>query len=257
MENKFRYINVTGSTNHDALAWASRGATHGCSVIAKHQTGGKGRLDRSWFSHPGSNLYCSIIVKPKLDPADYPKLALVAGLAVAESIERYCSLSVGLKWPNDIFLSGKKCGGILCESSLGTGKGASRFAIIGIGLNINMTKADLTDEIKDKATSLQIEGCSDFTPKMLFPRLHDSVLKLVYEFEKRGFKGILDRWRKRDVLVGKHTSWVTSDGRIVFGICLGPDDEGMLYIRDETGQEHQVVSGDVNMAGAETAPPEK
>lgn len=105
------------STNVIARKLAEDGAVHGTSVIAANQTERRGRLGKSWCSAAGKGLYCSIIVRPKLAVKDFPKITLAAGIGVAIAIDRLTGVFSRLKWPNDIFIDGKKCGGILTESS--------------------------------------------------------------------------------------------------------------------------------------------
>ncbi|MFH0784455.1 MAG: biotin--[acetyl-CoA-carboxylase] ligase, partial [Pseudomonadota bacterium] len=130
------FFESTPSTNTLAKKLAENGAVHGTAVIAANQTEGRGRLGKSWISAAGKGLYCSIIVRPRLAVEDFPKITLAAGLAVAQAIDRLCSGFTQLKWPNDIFLDGKKCGGILTESSTMPEKNDERFAVIGIGMNL-------------------------------------------------------------------------------------------------------------------------
>ena len=99
----------------------------------------------------------SIIVRPRLAVEDYPKITLAAGLGVALAIDRLAGVFSQLKWPNDIFIDGKKCGGILTESSSLNEPVERRYAVIGIGLNLDLVSADFPVDIRDKTTSLFIE----------------------------------------------------------------------------------------------------
>ena len=133
-----------GSTNREAVALAQAGAEQGTVVVAESQTEGRGRLSRQWFSPPDINLYCSIIIRK---PANNDRLAewlswlpLMTALAAAESIESVASVSVSVKWPNDLLLGERKVGGILCES--GTDAGSKPFQVIGIGFNLNGERND-------------------------------------------------------------------------------------------------------------------
>ncbi|TKB34605.1 MAG: biotin--[acetyl-CoA-carboxylase] ligase, partial [Nitrospira sp.] len=113
------------STNREAVRLAQANVEHGTVVVADCQTAGRGRLSRNWFSPPGANLYCSVILKAAR-PADrltewLSWLPLISALAAAEAIEAVSSLHVSVKWPNDLLISERKVGGILCESGAGTG----------------------------------------------------------------------------------------------------------------------------------------
>ena len=144
------------STNREAVRLAQAHVEHGTVVVADCQTAGRGRLSRNWFSPPGANLYCSVILKAAR-PADrltewLSWLPLISALAAAEAIEAVSSLHVSVKWPNDLLISERKVGGILCESGAGTG--SAPFQVIGIGLNVNVEQQDWPEELRETATSI-------------------------------------------------------------------------------------------------------
>jgi BirA family transcriptional regulator, biotin operon repressor / biotin---[acetyl-CoA-carboxylase] ligase len=148
-----RALDSTGSTNDDARDDALAGAVSGHVVLADVQSRGRGSSGRSWASPPGLDLYLSIVDRPPLALPQLPPLTLAVGLGVAHAVER--SLSAGarceVKWPNDVLLGGKKCAGILVESS--TVGDAIELVVIGIGLNVN--RLDFPDELSAIATSLR------------------------------------------------------------------------------------------------------
>ena len=152
MKFKIHSYRSVSSTNRIAFQIAERGAEHGDVVVAEYQTEGRGRLGKSWESLKG--LYFSIIIKPLgLITSDYSKITLTVGLAVAEAIDEIAGVHTHLKWPNDLYLNGKKCGGILTESSL-TGDVSSHFVIVGVGINTHTEKDDFPLNLQEKATSL-------------------------------------------------------------------------------------------------------
>jgi BirA family biotin operon repressor/biotin-[acetyl-CoA-carboxylase] ligase len=209
---------------------------------------GRGRLGKNWHSPAGKGLYCSTILRPEIEAQEYPYLTFVAGLAVAEVIERIYNLSAGLKWPNDIYFGGRKCGGILTESSRLNGCAGERFAIVGIGLNVNTEKSDFHTDLQRSATSLYIESGQVVDTIELFKAIRQELLLQVNTFEQDGFQQVIHRWRKRDFMVGKRLSWVSVTGKKIDGISLGPDDKGLLHVRDDSGVEHEVLSGDIQLA---------
>ena len=239
------------STNTIAKELAQNGAPHGTAVIAANQLEGRGRLGKSWHSVAGKGLYCSIIVRPKLSPQDFPKLTLVAGLGVAQAVESLSGKIPQLKWPNDIFMDGKKCGGILTESSSLNGVENQRFAVIGIGLNLSSSLKDFPEDLRGKITSLYIETELCFDPKEVFSTVRDEILHLIELFSKEGFAPILAAWKRRDFLLGRNMECVGSDGNIISGVSLGPDDEGQLHVEDMNGEIHTVLSGDIRLATRE------
>ncbi len=246
--NKIITLVSTSSTNRDAIVLAEDGAVHGTAVIAETQTMGRGRLGKNWHSPAGKGLYCSIILRPELEPQQFPHLTFVAGLVVAEVIERIYGLSAGLKWPNDIYFSGRKCGGILTESSRLNGCASERFVVVGIGLNVNTETSDFHPDVQHSATSLFIESAQVTDRLELFNAIREELLLQVHTFEQQGFLQVIHRWRKRDFMVGQKLSWVSVTGEKVEGISLGPDDDGLLHVRDDNGIEHEVLSGDIQLA---------
>ena len=152
------YFDSIDSTNRVAIELAEKGAKHGTAVLAAMQTGGRGRLGKSWQSIPGKGLYCSIIVRPDIEIGKYSQITLVTGVAVAKVVDKLTGSKSMLKWPNDIYLTGRKCGGILTESSPLVEDAKSRYAIIGIGLNINSMVEDFSGELRNTATSFSIES---------------------------------------------------------------------------------------------------
>ncbi len=241
------YLETTTSTNRDAFEYAVQGAEHGTAVIADTQLNGRGRLGKTWRSPAGKGMYCSIILRPKVEPQNYPLLTFVAGLAVADAIEKLYGLSAGLKWPNDIYFKGRKCGGILTESSDLNGIEESRFAIVGIGLNVNTELNDFHPELHETATSLYLESDVILDVKTVFLEIRQELIKQVKSFEKTGFLPVINRWRTRDFLYGSRLAWVSVGGRKVEGVSLGPDDEGRLHVEDDSGKIHEVMSGDIRL----------
>ncbi len=146
----------TVSTNAVAFRMAEDGAEEGGVIIAERQTGGKGRLGRNWASPAGVNLYCSVILRPPIQPVAAPQLTFLSVIAVARAIEQLTPLKARIKWPNDILINGKKVAGLLNEMSAETDK--VNFVILGIGVNLNMTQEQFPGDLRHPATSLFIEN---------------------------------------------------------------------------------------------------
>ena len=242
------FFECVPSTNIIAKKLGENGALHGTAVIAANQTEGRGRLGKSWCSVAGKGLYCSIIVRPKLAAFDFPKITLVAGLGVALAVDRITGGFSQLKWPNDIFLDGKKCGGILTESSALNEPAERLFAVIGIGLNLSTTLEDFPEDLRGKVTSLLLETGICHDPRQVFTAIWNEVLQQLENFRNAGFPPILASWKRRDFLLGKELQCVSSDGKVVAGVSLGPDDEGQLHVKASDGLIHTVLSGDVRLA---------
>jgi len=153
--NKIEYYQRLGSTNEEAWDLIDSGeARHGMIIITDNQFSGKGRDKNQWYMSPSKSLAMSIIIMEPLEIEKSFLIPLSASVAVAKTLKNRGFIPQ-LKWPNDILLNGKKCGGILCESRV-LNKKVNQM-VIGIGLNINDQKEDLNSEIQEKATSLFIE----------------------------------------------------------------------------------------------------
>lgn len=233
----------TISTNDDALSL--REAQAGTLVVAERQSGGRGRLGREWLSPPGVGLYFSLILRPLLAPADLPKLTLGAGLAASRAVESVTGLRPLLKWPNDLWLDNKKIGGILAETRIGQD---GPVVVLGIGLNVTTSPESFPPELRTKVSSLLIHSGRKFARSALLAALWDEIMAMAARLEREGFAGILADWREHDATRGQELIWVTQGGQVVRGLSLGPDEEGLLRIRDAAGQIHEVLSGDISLA---------
>ncbi len=242
------FLAQTDSTNNVAMTLARDGAPAGTLVVAEGQSAGRGRLARQWLSPPGSGLYVSFILRPALELADLPRLTLAAGVALCRAVTRSTGVQVQLKWPNDLLLEGKKCGGILTETDglLGDGPVA---VILGIGLNVNTPVTLFPTELQDRATSLTAVTGREYQRGLLLEALSEEVERVVQRMEQGEFAAILAEWRQHDGLAGQRLSWLTPQHTVVTGISLGPDAAGRLHIQDDHGTIHEVLSGDLALAG--------
>ena len=242
------HLPITGSTNADAYALAVQGAEHGFAVLADCQTGGKGRLGHQWISPSHTGLCASVVLRPNLPFIEFPKLTLTAGLALCKVIEECTGLDIfGLKWPNDLYCKGRKCGGILVESSSPATSDDKSFVVVGFGLNVNSQLDDFPSELRGSVSSLLLQTSKYHSIQDLFILIRDSLLHHLAIHEEQGFEAILLEWRKRDVLFGKEMQWLSTKNTVVTGVGLGPDASGQLVVRDKEGNLHEILSGDVSL----------
>jgi BirA family biotin operon repressor/biotin-[acetyl-CoA-carboxylase] ligase len=235
------YSDVVGSTNTEAKRLAREGAPEGTLIVADAQTKGRGRLGRSWVSPPGTGLYLSIILRPDC-PADWlPKLTLTAGVAVASTI-RQTGLTPQLKWPNDILIADRKVGGILTEAVFDRRR--INFAILGIGVNVNMERNELPISIRNLAGSLRLGLGEPLSRIHLIQTLLQQIEQWYESFQTGLFATILETWSEFDTTLGREVEVFLPEKRLA-GVAeaLGPD--GTLLVRDRTGCLHSVVAGDV------------
>ena len=210
-------LGVTDSTNRVAMEMAENGAPHGTVVVADAQTAGRGRMGRRWVSPAGKNLYVSLLLRPSVPTADAPRLALVAGVALADTVEAM-GVTASLKWPNDLYCGGRKAAGILAE--MASDSGGVRHVVIGVGLNVNMEEADFPPDLRDAATSLRIRAGRAFRRVDVLARLLDAFGTRYAGFIGGGFSTLRDGWDRRDFLRGRRVllrrqggeGWGTADG---------------------------------------------
>lgn len=240
------FLEQTDSTNSVAMALAREGAPAGTVVVAESQSAGRGRLARQWFSPAGSGLYASLILRPTLPLHDLPRITMAAGVALCRAVARATGVTPQLKWPNDLLLQGRKCGGILTETD-GLLAAGPPLVILGMGLNVNTPLAVFPAELRDKVTSLAATTGQEFLRGPLLEALAEEVEAVVHRLEGGDFAGILAEWRQHDGLLGQRLAWCTPQHTVVTGVSLGPDQEGRLHIRDEQGTIHEILSGDLTL----------
>lgn len=224
------------STNDVAKEMAAQGAREGTVVWADEQTEGRGTKGRAWHSPPRLGLYLSIILRPPADRVSL--LPLVAGIAAAEAIRASQGIDVQLKWPNDIVWSGKKLGGILCESEF-IGSLLS-CAILGLGLNVNHRPKDFPAELRPVAVSLRMiqkrAVASERVAESLF-----QALDVWYDRLLADDRGLIVRTFESKLIfpIGKVITVKAEKGAST-GIFLGFDAEARLIM--ETGGSQVVFS---------------
>ena len=234
----------TGSTNDAARAFAIKGAREGFAVVADSQTKGKGRLGRSWESPAGVNIYTSIVLRPSIMPLFAPQLTLVSAVAVAEAISKYSQKTPEVKWPNDILINSKKVAGILTEMNSETDR--INFVIIGIGVNINMTRKMFPEELRPIATSLKEEIGKEISRIDFIQTLYLNLETWYKRYLKHGFEPIRRAWTGYFTMAGRVVKVRQMDKAIV-GVAMGIDDNGELLLREKSGNITRIISGDVEI----------
>jgi BirA family biotin operon repressor/biotin-[acetyl-CoA-carboxylase] ligase len=244
------YRDVAPSTNELAFRLAQEGAFHGEVVIAEQQTQGRGRRGRQWVSPHGQNLYFSAILRPDLPPQRAPELTLVAAVAVAETLREAGADTAAIKWPNDLQIDGKKVAGILTELSAEPDQ--VHFAVLGIGVNLNVRAGDFPPEVAGLATSL-MEARGRRVPRALFAaalltRLED----WLDAHQDRGFALVREAWKSLSNTLGQEVL-VKTERREFSGIAEDIDETGALLVRTSSGLE-KVVAGDVEQLRPRVVP---
>lgn len=223
------HLRLTPSTNDRARALAAAGAPHGTLVTAAEQSAGRGRQGRRWTAPAGRALLMSVVLR-ELDAL----LPLRAGLAVADVV----GARARVKWPNDVWLDGRKVAGILVE-----GRPAEGWAVAGIGLNVAVDLDDLPADLRTTAATMGRQ------PDDLEPTLAELLPALERRLDEPGERA-LDSLRERDALLGRPVRW--ADGE---GTGAGIDDHGRLLVRTSAGHSLALDAGEVHLGpGPRPAP---
>ena len=234
-----RYHSVTASTNDDALLAARAGAPHGSLFVADEQTNGRGRRGNAWLAAPGESLLFSLLVRPELELARTSALTLAIGLSLSDAITPVLNGdSPQIKWPNDLYVNGKKLAGVLVESQL---QGERLLAVV-IGVGLNVSTRNFPPEIAERATSLAMLGASQLEREALLYAALNAIAQRMSEYQRTGVAGILDELNAADALRGKR---VRVDGHV--GVGRGLDDQGRLLLEDDAGTVHALISGTVEL----------
>lgn len=235
------YASVT-STNSLLKEAAIGGAPEGTALIAARQTAGRGRRGRSFFSPDGTGLYISLLLRPKMSAEESTMLTTLAAVAMCEAIGELSAKSPGIKWVNDIFLSGRKVCGILTEASMDMESGGLEYAILGLGVNVYAPEGGFPAEIRDVA------GCVLDAP---LPdarnRLAGTFLNAFWRRYLSGDRtGYIDAYRRLSLALGKRVTVLLPEGGKP-ALVTGIDERCRLLIRYDDGTEGMLSSGEISI----------
>ncbi len=231
------YDSVT-STMDVARREALRGTAEGTAAVAERQTAGRGRLKRAWHT-PEGNIAVSVVLYPPLEFRN--QLIMLASLAVLNSIRSVTGLSCTLKWPNDVQIDGRKVCGILIETSVRADR--LEYAILGIGVNVNMRLADFPD-IQPIATSLSDRLGHPVDRAELLRSLFTELERLYDNMKPGG--SLFPAWRTNLSTLGKKVLAQVPDGAIE-GVAEGAEEDGSLLLRSTDGSLKRITIGDVSL----------
>lgn len=223
------------STNTELLRLAETGAPAFTTVVAKHQSAGRGRAGHTWEAPAGTALLFSTLLRPRVTVETLPLATIAVGIAVCEAIRAETGLPAGLKWPNDVLVHGRKCAGILCEG-VPPRAGASAAIVAGVGINLTTPREFLPSRPIFPATSLALEGAPPPNPDTLLLRILDNLrLRLSHlEFPDEG-RTLVARFRELDALKGRVLRAELPDGTSVEGPSLGISEDGSLQLQTPHG----------------------
>jgi len=238
-----RYAEEAGSTNDLCKAAAAEGEAEGLVVFAERQTAGKGRRGRSFLSPAGTGVYLSILLRPKLPAEEAVAVTGIAAVAAARAIEDVSGQEAGIKWVNDIWLSGKKVCGILTEAAMDMESGGLEYAVLGIGVNAYPPPGGFPPELRDIAGAVFPGKPEDDERSRLMAAILDRFFPL---YRALPGKAWLEEYRRRSLLTGREVRF-TQGGEERRGLVLGIDDAARLLLRLEDGTETALSSGEVTL----------
>jgi BirA family biotin operon repressor/biotin-[acetyl-CoA-carboxylase] ligase len=231
------------STNTCLLALAQQGQVHKSVLAAETQTGGRGRRGRAWLGLLGGSLTFSLLWRFQRPLTGLSGLSLVVGLALARSLRTLGAADVGVKWPNDVLLSGRKLAGILIEIQGDVLSGAT--AVIGIGVNVR-ADSGLADQAGQPVADLA-EALGELPDRnALLVAILAELATLLPEFDAQGFAPFAEPWQAMHVWQGQRVQVINAAGTLTQGKALGVDAQGALLLETEAGVQ-LVHSGEVSL----------
>ena len=244
-QNHIYWFETIDSTNTRAKEMAAGGAAHGTVLIAEHQTGGRGRMGRSFHSPAGSGIYMSVLLRPACAAQALMHRTGATAVAACAGIEKATGLQPDIKWTNDLVVNRKKLGGILTELSVKS-DGMVDYAIVGIGINCAQGAGDFPEDIRPIATSLQLCTKKTIDRACVIANILTELDNIRNDLQS--VDEILSRYRKNCITLGQEISLVRAD-EICHGKALDINRDGSLIVEFPDGHVETVNSGEVSIRG--------
>jgi BirA family biotin operon repressor/biotin-[acetyl-CoA-carboxylase] ligase len=240
---KMRYYETTPSTNWIGREMAEEqdaAKLHGMVIIAEEQTGGMGRLGRSWVS-PAGGVWFTIVLKPDI-PIDRVFMVTMAGsVAVARAIRREYDLGALIKWPNDIYIGDKKVGGLLLE--LFAEADQIHYCLLGVGVDVNVSPGELTG-VKSSVTSISSEMGHNVDRAVFLARVLKEFESRYLLIESGEYDAVIREWKSFSSTL-EHRVAINTMKATFEGEAIDIDEFGALLIRKDNGKVERVIAGDI------------
>lgn len=233
-------LDSVDSTNAEALRAIGQGASAPFLVLAERQVSGRGRRGRKWVSPFAENLYYSLVLRIDGGMRELEGLSLVVGLAVMQALRNFGVSSAGLKWPNDVLVANKKVAGILLEL---VGDPADVcHVVLGIGINVNMQKAD---EVDQQWTSIRLESGNSIDRNALVGELSAQLNSYIQRHQSKGFSTLRAEWEANHLWQDRSVSLIAGSNQID-GVVVGIDSQGALRLKVD-GVEKVFSGGELSL----------
>jgi BirA family biotin operon repressor/biotin-[acetyl-CoA-carboxylase] ligase len=234
------------STQNIAQRLAEEGASEGTLVIAEQQLQGRGRMGRAWISPAGKGVWMSLVLRPQIPLPFTPQLTLLAAVSLCRSLRRLTGLDIGIKWPNDLLIGGKKISGILLESSAEEER--LRYVIAGIGISVNLDASDYSEETLERAVSLKMALGKEVDRAEVIAGFLKDFEDLYLLYHEEGFAPVKTLWEALSVSLGQQAT-LTTPQSVLSGIPIGLADSGALLLKQDNGVTVSVFSADMGLPG--------
>lgn len=241
---EIRVFSKTTSTSDFVSRLGQNGTPEGIVIFAESQTKGRGRLGRTWVSPARKGLWFSVLLRPQVSFQSATRLTVVAATALARAIQGQTGIVPTIKWPNDILIRGRKVSGILTE--IDGEVEMVRYAVVGIGINVNILEEEFPEELRHRVTSLQIEAGQPVNRSDLAVAILTELDRDYARVQSGRFEEVADEWRQRCGTLGQQVT-VRSGSRTVQGRAESIDSDGALLIRTQHGRLERIVGGDVEL----------
>jgi BirA family biotin operon repressor/biotin-[acetyl-CoA-carboxylase] ligase len=239
-----RVFEKTTSTNDIVEKLARDGVKEGVAVFAESQTRGRGRLGRRWVSPRGKGLWFSVLLRPAIAPELVTRLTIASATALSRAIRSQTELRPEIKWPNDLLVGRRKVAGILTELSAELDR--VRYVILGIGVDVNLTKTDFAPELREIATSLRLESGHNIDRAELAATILREFDRDYARVTGSGFEAVADEWEAQCTTLGQNVTIRVGD-RAVRGRAESIDSSGALLLRTGHGHLERICGGDVTL----------
>ena len=236
---KVLVLKETESTNNLAKELALQGI-NSAIVVSESQTKGRGRLNREFYSPKNKGIYLSVLLRPNIELKNASKITAFCGICVAKAIESLASVKVGIKWVNDLFINGKKVGGILTESAINGETRSLDYVVIGIGVNV--FDDEYPDFIKDIATNIEKESGAIVNKNELIAKIVNNLFDVENAVSNNSF---LKEYKQRQIILNKQIKVVSLNDEF-YGVAIDIDENGNLIVNNN-GTVQTISAGDVSI----------